>query len=167
MSRFVLPLGLVPTTVAPTGVKTPVALIANPEIVDEPAFEVKTNRPSRVTAFQQFAFPRVGIPVLIATRVPFAATKYEEIAEASLPPAGPVSDTSAAPLGANVTENDPGPGLRLTTIGASVPSAWTRKASILFVARSVTNRNWPFGLNAREAASELLVVRKRIELGIL
>jgi hypothetical protein len=79
-------------------------------------------------------------------------------------PAGPVSDTSAAPLRAKDTENAPGSGLRLTTIGASVPSAWTRKASILFVARSVT-RNWPSGLKASDAASELLVVRNRIELG--
>jgi hypothetical protein len=40
MSRFVLPGGLVPTTVPAKGVNAPVALIANPEIVDEAEFEV-------------------------------------------------------------------------------------------------------------------------------
>jgi hypothetical protein len=105
--------------------------------------------------------------VLIGTIVPLGATEYDEIAEVSSPPAGPVSDTSAAPLGVNDTENAPGSGLRVTRIVANVPPAWTRKASILFVALSVTNRKWPSGLKAREAASELLMVRKRVELRIL
>jgi hypothetical protein len=37
---------------------------------------------------------------------------------------------------------------------------------MLLVARSVTSRNGPSGLKARDAVSELFVVRKRIELGI-
>ncbi|HYL13782.1 MAG TPA: hypothetical protein VEV41_12145 [Terriglobales bacterium] len=40
MSRFVLPAGLVPTTVPATGVSALVPLIAKPEIVEVPAFEV-------------------------------------------------------------------------------------------------------------------------------
>jgi hypothetical protein len=40
ISRLVLPLGFVPTTVAPTGVSAPVALIAKPAIVEEAAFEL-------------------------------------------------------------------------------------------------------------------------------
>ena len=46
--------------------------------------------------------------ILIGTNVPSAPTEYEEIADAFAAP-GPVSDTSAAPLGANVTANAPGP----------------------------------------------------------
>src|ERR1700723_3505813 len=98
--------------------------------------------------------------------VPLAMTEEDEIADALLPPAGPVSETSAAPLGAKETENAPGSGLGLTTIGPNVPSSWTWKTSMLFVARSVTTRNRPSGLKANDAASELLVVRKRVELGI-
>src|ERR1700758_3076582 len=166
MSRFVLPAGFVPTTVAPTGVNAPVLPTANPEIVDEPAFETYTKRPSGVTTFQQFALPRVGTPRLMALSVPSDAIAYDEIVEALFPPAGPVSETRAAPFGANVTANVPGAASWLTTIGDSVPSACTRKTSRLFVARSVTTRNWPSGLKARDAASELLVVRKRVEFAI-
>jgi hypothetical protein len=39
MSRFVLPAGFVPTTAAPIGVSVPLLPMANPEIVDDPAFE--------------------------------------------------------------------------------------------------------------------------------
>ena len=61
--------------------------------------------------------------------------------EALLPPAGPVSDTSAAPFGANATANVPGPTAAVTTMGPSVPSSWTWKASIRLVSFSVTSRN--------------------------
>jgi hypothetical protein len=40
ISRFVLPLGFVPTTVPDTGVNAPAELIANPEIVDDAEFDV-------------------------------------------------------------------------------------------------------------------------------
>lgn len=74
MSRLVLPLGLMPTIVLATGVNIPVALIANPEIVDVPAFEVYARLPFGVIALQQVAAPNVGTLVLIGDRVPFAAT---------------------------------------------------------------------------------------------
>src|ERR1700751_2305233 len=166
MSRFVLPAGLVPTTVAPIGVNAPVLPIANPAMVEEPAFEAYTNRPSCVTTSQQFALPRVGTPRLIGETVPSDAIAYDEIVDALFPPAGPVSETRAAPLGANVTEKVPGAASWLTMFGARVPSASTRKTSRLFVARSVATRNWQSGLNPSAAASELLVVRKRVERAI-
>ncbi len=40
---FVLPAGLVPTTVPLSGVKAPVAAIAKPEMVEEAAFDVYAN----------------------------------------------------------------------------------------------------------------------------
>ena len=69
ISRFVAPVGFVPTTVAPIGVKAPVVPMENPDIVADPAFETYTRRPSGVTAFQQFALPRVGTAVLMGERV--------------------------------------------------------------------------------------------------
>ena len=69
---------------------------------------------------------------LIAESVPLARTSYDEIAEAFGTPAGPVSETRAAPFGAKPTENAPGPRLGFTTIADSVPSGWTRNASTEF-----------------------------------
>lgn len=86
--------------------------------------------------------------------------------DALLPPSGPVSESTRAPLGANVAAKTPGSALAFTTIGESVPSASTRNTSMLFVALSVTARNWPSGLKAIEAASELFVVRKWVEFAI-
>src|SRR5512146_1076658 len=99
ISRLPLPVGFTPTTVAPIGVSAPPSPMENPAIVDEPAFETYTQRPLGVTVFQQFAFPSVGTPVLMGEVVPFESTEYEEIVEALLPPAGPVSEISAAPFG--------------------------------------------------------------------
>src|SRR5215469_9082214 len=163
MSMFVAPLGLMPRTVPGRGLSAPAALIAKPEIVEDPAFEVYANLPSGVTAFQQLAVPSVGTLVLIGTKVPSAPTEYEEIADAFAAP-GPVSDTSAAPLGANVTANAPGPALAVSLIAESVPSASTRKASIWLVARSVTSSTRPSGLKAIEADATPLPLSRRTEL---
>lgn len=84
------PEGFAPTTVPAIGVNVPVALIAKPEIVADPAFDTYTNRPSGVTAFQQFAAPNVGTLALIAESVPLACTAYDEIADPLATPAGPV-----------------------------------------------------------------------------
>ena len=70
ISRFVAPAGLCPTTVPGSAVRVPVAAIANPEIVEEPALEKYAKRPSGVTATQQFAAPRVGALAVIDERVP-------------------------------------------------------------------------------------------------
>src|SRR6267154_6196782 len=134
MSRLVAPDGFAPTTVPAIGVNAPFAPIAKPEIVADPAFDTYTNRPSGVTSFQQFAAPNVGTLALIGERVPFACTAYDEIADPLATPAGPVSETSAAPFGAKVTENDPGPPFPFTTMGANRPSPCTANTSILFVA---------------------------------
>src|SRR5215472_13277961 len=75
ISRLTAPVGFIPTTVAPIGVKAPVAPMENPDIVDDAAFETYTHRPSGVTAFQQFAFPRVGIPALIGDTVKSGRTE--------------------------------------------------------------------------------------------
>src|ERR1700756_110865 len=166
ISKFVLPAGLVPTTVAPTGVSAPLTPIANPEIVDEPALDAYANFPLGVIAFQQLALPSVGTPRLMGVSVPFAATAYDDIVDALLPPAGPVSESTRAPSGANLAANTPGASPVFTTIGGSVPSACKRKTSMLFVARSVTARNGPSGLKVIDAASELLVVKKRMEFAI-
>src|SRR5208282_1634045 len=88
------------------------------------------------------------------------------MAEASWPPVGPVSVTRAAPLGANATEKAPGPALAFITMGDNVPFFSTRKTSMLLVSRSVTRRNWPLGLKAKDAAPEVLVLRKLSELGM-
>ena len=74
MSRFVLPLGLVPTIVPARGVSDPLTPIANPEIVDVAEFEVYTKLPFGDTALQQVAAPNVGTLVLIGDSVPLAAT---------------------------------------------------------------------------------------------
>ena len=166
MSRFVLPAGLVPTTVPLSGVKAPVAAIAKPEMVEEAAFDVYANFPSGVIAFQQLASPRAGTSVLMGDSFPSAPTAYEETVEAFDAPAGPVSETTAAPFGANRSEKTPGSTLGFTTIEPRVPFACTGKTSILFVARSVTKRKWPSGLKAIDEPSELFVVRKRVELEI-
>src|ERR1700731_5484069 len=60
ISRFVAPLGFAATTVPGRGVSAPLAPIAKPEMVAEPAFETYTKRPSGGMAFQQFAAPSVG-----------------------------------------------------------------------------------------------------------
>jgi hypothetical protein len=72
ISRFVLPAGLVPTTVPGRGVNEPVAPIAKPEMVAEPAFEVKTNWPLGVMACQQVAAANVGTLVLMGVSTPLA-----------------------------------------------------------------------------------------------
>src|SRR5580698_4489037 len=81
-------------------------------------------------------------------------------------PEGPVSDTSAAPFGAKLTENAPGPALLFTTTGDNVPFDCTAKTSMSFVNRSVTARNRPSGLTDKDAAPEVLVLRNRMESGI-
>ena len=58
---------------------------------------------------------------LIGTSLLPAPIEYEEIAELAGPPA-PVSDTIAAPFGAKVRENAPGPTLAVMVMGESVPS---------------------------------------------
>jgi len=88
------------------------------------------------------------------------------MAEPLVTPEAPVSETRAAPFGAKLTENAPGFALRLTTIGDRVLSPWTLKTSMSFGNRSITTRNLPSGLNANPPALELLVERKRLELGI-
>src|SRR5215469_12843025 len=75
MSIFVAPFGLLPTTVPGRGLNAPAAVSAKPEMVEDPALEVYTNRPSGVTAFQQLAVPSVGTLVLTGTSVPSAATE--------------------------------------------------------------------------------------------
>src|SRR5215469_403751 len=124
MSRLMLPVGRVPTTVPDRGVKAPFVAIENPEIVDDPEFDVYTKRLSGVTACQQVAAPCVGTLALTAESAPLAETAYDEIAAALCPPTGPVSETKAVPLGANRTAKAPGPTLGLITIGPSVPSIW-------------------------------------------
>ena len=57
-----------------------------------------------MTACQQVAAPCVGMLALIADSIPLAATAYDEMADALCPPMGPVSETKAAPFGANETE---------------------------------------------------------------
>ena len=166
ISRLVLPEGLIPTSVPPTGVSAPFFEIKKPEIVADPAFDVYTNCPLGVTTFQHVAAARVGTPRLMGVSLPFVPTAYDEMAEAFVPPAGPVSATRAALLGANVTANTPGSALALTTIGARVPSSWTWNASILLVSFSVTRRNWPSGLNDNEAGPEFAVLRKASECEI-
>jgi hypothetical protein len=64
----------------------------------------------------------VGVLALIVESLPSDCTAYEEIAEALWPPVGPVSQTSAAPFGANETANAPAPPLGLTTIDPNFPS---------------------------------------------
>src|SRR2546430_1802792 len=88
------------------------------------------------------------------------------MAEPLATPEGPVSETSAAPFEAKLTENAPRPALGFTTIGDRVPLPWTLKTSMSLVKRSTTTRNLPSGLNAVPPAPELLVERKRVELGI-
>src|SRR5271165_1764697 len=88
------------------------------------------------------------------------------MAEAFWPPAGPVSAASAVPLGANARAKSPGPTLGLITMGDRVPLLLTMKASMLFVSRSVTSRNWPLGLKANDEAPEALVLRKVREWGM-
>jgi hypothetical protein len=87
------------------------------------------------------------------------------MAEPLATPEGPVSETSAAPFEAKLTENAPGPALGFTTIGDKVLSPWTLKTSMSLVKRSITTRNLPSGLNANPPAPELLVERKGVELG--
>ena len=94
-----------------------------------------------MTACQQVAAPWVGTLALMGESVPLGTAAYDEIAEALFPPAGPVSDTSAAPFGENRTANVPGPGSVFTTMGPSVPSNWTWKVSIRLLSFSVTSRN--------------------------
>src|ERR1700685_1724953 len=79
---------------------------------------------------------------------------------------GPVSETSAVPFGAKLTEKAPGPALGFSTIGDKVRSPWTANTSIRLVKRSTTTRNLASGLNANPPAPELLVERTRVELGI-
>src|SRR6202023_1350125 len=88
------------------------------------------------------------------------------MAEPLVTPEGPVSETSAAPFGAKLTENAPGPALGFTTIEDRVPSPWTLESSMSLVKRSTATRNLPSGLNANPPAPELLVERKRAELVI-
>src|ERR1700722_11409929 len=116
ISRVMLPLGFVPTNVPETGVKAPPALRAKPEMVEDAEFEVYTNWPLGVTTSQQVPAPSVGTLALTGVIVRWVTTGGEEIAEAFAAPAGPVSATRAAPLGANETANPPGPALGFTTI---------------------------------------------------
>jgi hypothetical protein len=51
-------------------------------------------------------------------------------------------------------------------MGDRVPLLLTMKASMLFVSRSVTSRNWPLGLKANDEAPEVLVLRKVREWGM-
>src|ERR1700747_3035716 len=139
MSRFVALAGLAATTVPGRADKLPLAPIANPEIVDDPALETYTKRPSGVTAFQQFADPNVGTRLLIGSSVPPEATAYEDTADPLGTLAGPVSETIATPSGAKETENAPRPMLGLTTIGDSVPSPRILNTSMLFVRCSGTD----------------------------
>src|SRR5579859_3396935 len=88
------------------------------------------------------------------------------MAEALVPPAGPVSTAIAAPLGAKDTANNPGPALGLTTIGDSVPLLCTSKASMLLVSFSVTSSVDPVGLKASEAAPEFPVLKYVVEWAI-
>src|SRR6202161_1308529 len=104
--------------------------------------------------------------MLIGDRVPLAAIAEDRRAEPSGTPEGPVSETRAAPFGAKLTENAPGPALGFTTIGDKVLSPWTLNTSMSLVKRSTTTRNLPSGLNAKPPAPELFVERKRVELGI-
>ena len=78
-------------------------------------------------------------------------------------PAVPVSETMAAPSGAKATENVPGAGLALMTMGERVPSGWMWKTSMLFATCSVTTRNWPSGLKDSEAPPVVVAVRKAVE----
>src|SRR5277367_3252233 len=88
------------------------------------------------------------------------------MADALVPPEGPVSATRADPFGAKSTAKAPGPALGLTTIGASVPLVCTWKASMLLVAFSVTSRNSPSGLKDNDPGPELPVERYARESGI-
>jgi len=74
ISRLMLPLGFVPTTVPETGVKAPPALRAKPEMVEDAEFEVYTNWPLGVTTSQHVAAPRVGTLVLMGVSVPLLTT---------------------------------------------------------------------------------------------
>jgi hypothetical protein len=165
MSMFVEPLGLIPTTVPGRAVSAPAAVIERPEIVEDPALEVYTNLPSGVTTFQQLAVPSVGTLVLIGTSVPSAPMEYEETADAFAAP-GQVSDTSAAPLGANVTSNAPGPALVFSLIAESVPSASTRKAGCTFgdeqhpSIRTEGDRSGRYALIIDPVPGELLIRRR-------
>ena len=66
--------------------------------------------------------------------MPLAFTANDEMVDAFTPPAGPVSEIRTAPLGAKAKAKVPGSGFGFTTMGASVPSDWTRKVSMLLVA---------------------------------
>src|ERR1700740_1245812 len=88
------------------------------------------------------------------------------MAELLATPEGPVSEISAAPFEAKLTENAPGPVRGFTMIGDKVPSPCTLKTSMSLVKRSITTRNLPSGLKANPPAPELFVERKRVELGI-
>jgi len=57
ISRLMLPLGFVPTTVPETGVNEPAALRTKPEMVEDAELEVYTNWPLGVTASQQVPAP--------------------------------------------------------------------------------------------------------------
>lgn len=54
------PAGRLARIVLPKALSAPLVPITNPEIVDDPAFDVYTKRPFGVTANQQVAAPRVG-----------------------------------------------------------------------------------------------------------
>src|SRR5581483_8083710 len=139
ISRLVAPDGFKPTTVPGNAVSAPFAPIAKPEIDEVPAFEAYTKRPSGVTAFQQFAAPKVGTAGLIANSLLSVWIAYEEIVEL-FGPGPPVSDTMTAPLGEKIAANVPRPTAGLTVMADSRPSARTRNTSMLLVARSVTTR---------------------------
>lgn len=75
MSMFVDPAGFNPTTVPEMEVSAPFAPMANPDSEEVPALDAYTKRPSGVTAFQQFAVPRVGTLALTTDNVPLACTE--------------------------------------------------------------------------------------------
>ena len=95
--------------------------------------------------------------MLIAESVPLARIAYEEMADPFETFAGPVSETSATPLGAKLTEKAPGPVLGLITIGDRLPSVCTLNTSMSLVRRSVTARKLPSGLKATDFTSPELV----------
>jgi len=85
--------------------------------------------------------------------------------EALSPPAGPVSETSAAPFVANDTARVPGSASLFTAMALRVPSDCTRKASTCWL-RARSQAEAAHHVKANDAASELLVLRKRVEFGI-
>src|SRR4051794_17981062 len=101
ISRLTLPSGFDPTIVPFSGVSTPLSPIANPAMVDVPAFDAYTRLPSGLIAFQQLAAPSVSTLWLTTPRVPSGCTVYDEIADPLGILPGPVSETISLPSGAN------------------------------------------------------------------